>query len=82
MSKWNPNLDCDSCVSNPLYIKGVEIDEEIDKEEELKDTLEKKKSDMSKEMVDLEKFMLESKELDKLSETYTLYPRSKSSKHN
>ena len=71
LDKWNPNLDCDSCVSNPLYIKGVEIDEEIDKEEELKDTLEKQKSDMSKEMVDLEKFMLESKELDKLSETYT-----------
>jgi len=71
LDKWNPNLDCDSCVSNPLYIKGVEIDEEIDKEEELKDTLEKQKSDMSKEMVDLEKFMLESKKLDKLSETYT-----------
>ena len=31
-------LDCDSCVSNPLYIKGIEIDEDIDKEEELKDT--------------------------------------------
>ena len=71
LDKWNPNLDCDSCVSNPLYIKGVEIDEEIDKEEELKDTLEKQKFDMSKEMVELEKFMLESKELDKLSETYT-----------
>ena len=55
LDKWNPNLDCDSCVSNPLYIKGIEIDEDIDKEEELKDTLEKQKSDMSKEMVDLEK---------------------------
>ena len=59
LDKWNPNLDCDSCVSNPLYIKGVEIDEEIDKEEELKDTLEKQKSDMSKEMVDLEKIIEE-----------------------
>ena len=71
LNKWNPNLDCDSCVSNPLYIKGVEIDEEIDKEEELKQSFTKKKSDMSDEMVDLEKIILESKELDKLSEIYT-----------
>ena len=71
LSKWNPNLDCDSCVSNPLYIKGVEIDEEIDKEEELKESFEKQKASMSEEMVNLEKFILESKELDKLSETYT-----------
>ena len=71
LNKWNPNLDCDSCVSNPLYIKGVEIDEEIDKEEELKQSFIKKKSDMSDEMVDLEKIILESKELDKLSEIYT-----------
>ena len=21
LDKWNPNLDCDSCVSNPLYAK-------------------------------------------------------------
>lgn len=71
LDKWNPNLDCDSCVTNPLYIKGVEIDEEIDKEEELKESFEKQKIDMSEEMVNLEKFILESKELDKLSETYT-----------
>ena len=48
LNKWNPNLDCDSCVSNPLYIKGVEIDEEIDKEEEHKDSFEKQKIDMSR----------------------------------
>ncbi len=71
LNKWNPNLDCDSCVSNPLYIKGVEIDEEIDKEEEHKDSFEKQKIDMSEEMANLEKVILESKELDELSETYT-----------
>ncbi len=71
LNKWNPNLDCDSCVSNPLYLKGIEIDEDIDTEEELKETLEKRKSDMSSEMVDLEKIIEESKEFDKLSEMYT-----------
>ena len=43
------------CISNPLYIKGVEIDEEIDKEEELKESFEKKKIRYVKEMVNLEK---------------------------
>ena len=71
LSKWNPNTDCDSCVTNPLYLKGIEIDEDIDKEEESIDSLKKNKLDMSKEMVDLEKFISESKELDQLSEIHT-----------